>query len=79
MDNECLNDELRRKLGLRIKRLREEQGFSQRTFASMIGMGRTYLVEVEQGKRNIAFNNLANVARGFGMTLSDLFECIIDD
>lgn len=61
-------------LGAKIKRLRKEQGLSQRTLALMIGMDRTYLISVEHGKRNIALENIAKIAGGLGVSLSELFE-----
>lgn len=61
-------------LGARIRRLRKEQGLSQRTLALMIGMDRTYLIAVEHGRRNIALDNIAKIAGGLGVSLSELFE-----
>lgn len=61
-------------LGARIRRLRKGQGLSQRTLALMIGMDRTYLVAVEHGRYNIALDNIAKIASGLGVSLSELFE-----
>ncbi len=59
-------------LGARIRTLREKQGVSQRRFALMIGLGQTYLSDVENGKRNIGFENLCKIADGLGVDVSDL-------
>lgn len=67
---------MREQLGKRIKRLREERAISQRKFALMIGMDRSYLISVEAGRRNIAIDNLAKIARGLDVTLSELMEGI---
>lgn len=67
---------VREQLGKRIKRLREERGISQRKFALMIGMDRSYLISVEAGRRNIAIDNLAKIARGLDVSLSELMEGI---
>lgn len=67
---------VREQLGKRIKRLREERGISQRKFALMIGMDRSYLISVEAGRRNIAIDNLAKIARGLDVTLSELMDGI---
>lgn len=45
---------------------------SQRAFAQMVGINRSYLSEVEHGKRNVAFDNLMKIAEGFGITMSEL-------
>ena len=72
------NDQIRKRLGLRIRDLRTQQGFSQRTFCLMIEMDRTYLIAVEHGRRNIAVDNLTKIARGLNVSLSDLFAGVDD-
>ena len=72
------NDDIRRKLGLRIRCLREQRSISQRTFCLMIEMDRTYLIAVEHGRRNIAIDNLTKIAHGLGVTLSELFADVDD-
>ncbi len=70
------NDDIRQRLGQRIRHLREGRGYSQRTFSLMIDMDRTYLIAVEHGRRNIAIDNLSKIAEGLDVTLSDLFRGI---
>lgn len=67
---------LQTKVGLRIKNLRAASDFSQERFANMIGMDRTYLASIESGQRNVTLQNLAKIANGFGMSLSEFFEGI---
>jgi transcriptional regulator with XRE-family HTH domain len=66
--------DIRRKVGLRIKELRAERGMSQESLAYAIGMARTYLAEVEAGKRNISVINLERIATGLGVTLGEFFH-----
>ena len=68
----------RQQLGRRIRRLRENHGLSQRKFALMIGMDRSYLISVEGGKRNIALDNLEKISRGLDISISELFEGVGD-
>ena len=42
-------------------------------FALKIEMDRTYLASVEAGKRNISLCNVAQIAKGLDVTLSELF------
>ena len=63
-------------VGLRIKELRVRDGSSQECFALKIGMDRTYLASIEAGRRNVTLQNLAKIATGFDMTLSEFFEGI---
>ena len=63
---------LMQEIGARIKMLRENSNLSQRRFAMMIGMNRTYLSGVENGLRNISI--LQKIANGLGVSLEDLFR-----
>ena len=65
---------IRFNLGSRIKLLRERQELSQYTFSRMIGLDRTYIISVEKGRRNISIENLCKIARGLGISLSELCE-----
>lgn len=65
-----------KKIGDRIRELRAETGLSQEKFSAKIEMDRTYFASVELGKRNVAIVNLEKIAKGLGVTLSELFEGI---
>lgn len=65
-----------KEFGKRIRFLREQTGLSQEKFALQINMDRTYYASVESGKHNISLQNIEKIARGFGITLSELFETI---
>lgn len=62
------------KFGQRIKFLRNERGISQEKFALSIDMDRTYYASVESGKRNISINNIEKIAKGFNVSLKELFK-----
>ncbi len=65
-----------KKLGNKIRELRQQQGLSQEKFALSIGMDRTYFASVEAGKRNISIINIEKIANGLGVTLEKLFNDI---
>ena len=71
-----MRNTLQIKVGLRIKDLRAACDVSQERFANKIGMDRTYLASIEVGQRNVTLQNLAKIANGFDMTLSEFFEGI---
>lgn len=62
------------RVGLRIKELRGALGVSQESFAYSIEMSRTYLAEVEIGKRNVSIENIDRIARGLGISLREFFD-----
>ncbi len=66
--------DIRIKTGLRIKELRDSTGMSQESFAWSIGMARSYLAEVETGKRNVSLVNLEKIAIGLNVSLAEFFS-----
>ncbi|MCL6266883.1 helix-turn-helix domain-containing protein [Flagellimonas myxillae] len=60
-------------LGLRIRKLREEQDIDQKAFAFDCGIGRTQLYMIENGKTNPRLLTLIRIADGLGVSISELF------
>lgn len=69
---------IQKQFGLAIKSYREALGLSQEKFALSISMDRTYYASVESGKRNISIKNIAKIANGLNVPLSELFKKIED-
>ncbi len=64
--------EIRRRLALNMKRLREAQGISQEELADRAGVHRTYISGVERGVRNPTVTVLDKIAKGLGEAASAL-------
>jgi transcriptional regulator with XRE-family HTH domain len=62
-----------RKLGHRIKRLREARGWNQERFAAEAGIDRSYAHGLEAGRRNITILKLRQIADALGSAIADLF------
>lgn len=60
-------------IGKLIRNLRSEKGFSQESFASEVGLDRTYMGSVERGERNIAALNLIKIAKTLRVEVGVLF------
>jgi transcriptional regulator with XRE-family HTH domain len=67
-------NEITVRLGRRVRERREALGLSQEAFAAKCGLDRTYVSGIERGKRNVSVRNLEIVARGLGVSLSQLFK-----
>jgi transcriptional regulator with XRE-family HTH domain len=61
------------KLGMRIRKLRKNQGFSQENFAAEVGLDRTYMGSLERGERNVAALNLIRIAKCLKIEVGELF------
>ena len=64
------------RFGARVRGLRQKAGLSQEDFAARCGLDRTYMSEIERGKRNVALRNVEAIALAFNISLSDLFKGI---
>ena len=62
----------RRELGKVIRGRRSRLGYSQESFATEIGLHRTYVGAVERGERNVSIDNLVSIAAGLQTSLSRL-------
>jgi transcriptional regulator with XRE-family HTH domain len=71
-----MRQDVRKRFGARLRRLRVERGWTQEQFAERLGIDRSYIGQVERGTRNISIVNLELIADGFGMSLSGLFSRI---
>ena len=60
--------------GNKVQNLRKRKGLSQEKFALQINMDRTYFASVEAGRRNISLLNIEKIAKGFEISISELFE-----
>jgi len=63
-------EDIRIRVGRRLRKLRKQRGWTQVQMAEQFGLDRSYLADVEHGKRNISIVNLEVIARGLGLTLS---------
>jgi transcriptional regulator with XRE-family HTH domain len=60
--------------GKRLVELRKELGWSQEHLALESGLARSYLGEVERGKRNIALINICILAHTLGVAPTVLLD-----
>jgi XRE family transcriptional regulator, regulator of sulfur utilization len=63
-----------RQLAGRIKLLRDANGWSQEQLSERAAMQRSYLADLELGRRNPSVRTLVRIANAFGIPISELFE-----
>ena len=66
--------EISKKLGLRIKELREKQGYTQLKLAEILNMEASNLSKIERGVQIPKEESLEKLAQPFNVTLRDLFD-----
>ena len=62
------------RFGQAVRKLRREQNISQEELAERCGLHRTYISDIELGKRNVSLENIERIAAAFEQPLSDFFK-----
>ena len=62
------------RFGRRLRELRRERNLSQLRLATEFGIDRTFLSDVERGKKSISLPYLEVIALGMDLSLSDLLR-----
>jgi transcriptional regulator with XRE-family HTH domain len=63
-----------KRLGSNVRRLRTEKGLSQEEFAFEAGIHRTYVSQVECGKKNATTTMIEKLAKPFGIPPGRLLD-----
>jgi len=66
--------DIRARFGKRLHALRTKRGVTQVELADELGLRRTYISDLERGKRNVSLMTLEIIARGFKMSVSQLLS-----
>ncbi len=66
--------DVRKRVGLNLKRFRQELGLSQEAFAFEAGLHRNYISGVERGVRNPTVLVLEEIAQALGVPSARLLE-----
>jgi transcriptional regulator with XRE-family HTH domain len=69
-----VSTDIRVRLGNRVRTLRRERQWTQVELAEMLGIDRSYLSEIETGKKDPSLRVLKTIADGFGLSLSQLLQ-----
>ena len=62
------------RFGLAVRKLRLAQKISQEELAERCGLHRTYISDIELGKRNVSLENIERIATALDRSLWALFK-----
>lgn len=65
--------DIKDKVGQRIKELRHELGLSQEALGNKAGVDRTYVTDVENGRRNVSVEVLEKLIKALEVSFQDFF------
>ena len=66
--------DIQARLGLNVRRLREAKGWSQEDYADRAGIHRTYVSDIERGRRNPTITVVEKLASPFAIPPGDLLN-----
>ena len=69
----CETSDILTEFGLAIRELRLERQISQEALADICGLHRTYVSDIELGKRNISLENIEKIANALGVSIEFIF------
>ena len=69
-----MSNRLQNRIGKRIRDIRISKGVSQSQLALMTSMTKSYMSEIEAGKKNLTLRTLQKIATSLGIPLEDIFR-----
>lgn len=63
-----------KKLGINIKRIREEKGLLQSDLCNKLGLDRAYMSKVESGKKNLTLATIERIAKALEVPMEELLK-----
>jgi transcriptional regulator with XRE-family HTH domain len=64
------------KFGDRVRRLRKARGLTQLELAELLGVGRSYLSQIERGKRDPGLRMIKSISDGLGIPIFELLRSL---
>lgn len=65
---------MKKEFGNRVRDLREQAGLSTNKFALMAGLSKSFIIQIEHGRRNISLDTLERIAAALNVSASELLE-----
>lgn len=69
----CIMDDIKKLLGLRIRELRQKRNLSQEQLAELVNLDRRSISNIECGN-TFPSSSLSNIAKALGTNLKNLFD-----
>lgn len=70
------NENITVRFGRRLRLLRKKKGWTQVEMADALGIDRSYISDMEKGKKNVCLPTMEVLAQGFGISIAKLVSRI---
>ncbi len=71
---DIMEEKTRVLFGNRVREYRHRSGLTQQELADLAGLHRSYIGEIELGRRNITLDNATKIAKALNVSLTTLLE-----
>jgi transcriptional regulator with XRE-family HTH domain len=68
-----MKSNINEEVGFNIRKIREVRDLSQEELATLAGLHRAYIGQIERGEKNIGLKNLHKIAQALKVNIEDLF------
>lgn len=68
-----MQEEIRVAYGKAVRAIRQDKKISQEELGDLCGLHRTYISDIELGKRNVSLENIDKIVHALQMKKSELF------
>lgn len=68
------NENITVRFGMRLRKLRKAKGWTQVQMADALGIDRSYISDMEGGKKNVCLPTIEVLAQGFGISMAKLIS-----
>ena len=72
-NTDAMDDDILKRFGLTIKRLREKKGLSQEKLGEISDLHRTYIGMIERAEKNVTLKSIEKLAKALEMDISEIF------
>ena len=69
-----MKNDIKKEVGLNIRRIREKRGLSQEKLAALADVHRVYIGQIERGEKNIGLINLEKIAKALDIDIRVLVD-----
>ena len=69
-----MSEEILLRFGGAVRKIRQNRRISQEQLADMCDLHRTYISDIELGKRNVSLENIEKLAHALDMSIAELFS-----
>ena len=73
-----MHEEIRVAYGKAVRTIRQNKKMSQEELADLCGLHRTYIRDIELGKRNVSLENIDKISHALQVKKSELFHICLN-